>query len=427
MKTLMYVVAAFAWTVAVFLGVFWLTFPSATLAERLRYEVPRALGDAYSADVGSVSPWWIGVAVHDVKLFKTARPTSRPVSRPISSDDDPDAEDDGSADAAPEADAEGPQLVALLSRARIRVSPWSLLRRAPYVSGSVTLTEGTVGYAIGTAVDDRGQIGLADLELDAAALPLDDVLSLLPVTASGTGSVDLSVDLHAGESGMRDASGTISLTSNGLALGKDLELPGIGAIGMEIPLSGLVLTADVEAGKATINEGRIDSELLTATITGDVTLRDPLDRSAIDLTITLSKLGPALSSYEMFLSDAKTSDGTYQYTCRGVISRLSQYSCTSGSRDRRTSRTPSPSSRSTTSPIVGGDRAPETDADRERRREELRERLRQRREERDAERPGAVEPPQMDEGEGEGEPVDPTDEDPEELPPEFELEEPPNE
>ncbi|MEQ1501480.1 MAG: type II secretion system protein GspN [Myxococcota bacterium] len=372
-RIVLFVLGSIAWTIFVFALTFRLTFPSTVIADRLRYEVPGVMGREYSAEIGSVVPWWIGLSVDDVKLYKTGRPA--PASAAGS-----DGED------APVVD--GPQLVGLLSNARLRVSPWSLLRRAPYVRGSVTLTEGVIDYSVGTAVAERGNIELADLVLSADALPLADVFVLIPgFTASGTGAIDLAIDLHAGENGMKDATGKVSITGKDLGL-SDLELPSTGPLGIEIPISDLEIVADVVDGKATITDGHLVSDLLTLQITGEVTLRDPLDRSAIDLTVSLSKLGEQLAPYEAFLSEAKQSDGSYQYSCRGVISRLGAYSCTPGSRSPRVSSRGASSSGVAMPPRPS--RADETDEERDKRREELRERLRQRREEREAERPGAI-------------------------------------
>ena len=66
------VVGAFAWAAVVFAGTLWATFPSEAIVNRLRYEVPRVMGSEYSADIGRISPWWIGLSADDVKLYKGA-------------------------------------------------------------------------------------------------------------------------------------------------------------------------------------------------------------------------------------------------------------------------------------------------------------------------------------------------------------------
>lgn len=388
MKTFLYVIGAFFWVILVFVVSFYVTFPSRVIADRIRYEVPNVLGPDYSADVGSVKPWWFGLSSNDIKIYKAP-------GRVRGAD--------------PEEEPAGAQLVGLLGNMRMRIAPFrSLFRRAPYVSGSVTLTEGSVNYAIGTSVEQRGgDVTLSDVVLSSTGMPLADLFVLVPdLTATGVGTVDLDVDLHAGETGMRDASGHFSFGGTNLVL-SDIEIPGMGALGMEVPISELLLAADVVDGVATISSGRLQSDIATVEITGTVTLRDPIDRSAVDIQIAMSNLGEVLAPYKGFLSDAAQPDGSYHYSCRGVLSRMGASSCSAGSRERRvTSRPPSPGSPMSSSPMPrssspGNARDAETDEERERRRDEIRERLRQKREEREAERAGTPAPVREEVGEDE--------------------------
>jgi type II secretion system protein N len=414
--TVAYVVGVIVWTFAVFVGTFWLTFPSETLAERIEYEVPRVLGDRYVAEVGSVSPWWAGVSVSDVKLYELPAP-ERP-SRRSRADEGEDEADGGGA--AP------PQLVAMLGNARVRASLWSLFRRAPYVSGAVRLTEGEIEYAVGTAADEQGDIGLADLVITADDLPLSDLMLLLPLSASGSGVLDIDVDLHAGDGGMRDASGRVSLSGSDLTL-SEVELPMVGPLGMDFPIRSLALSADIADGRATIGKGAVDSELFQVGLSGEMTLREPLDRSAIDVTLTLSQLAESLAGYGTFLGSAETSTGTYQYNCRGVISRLNEYSCTAGGTRDRSSAAGRVTRPAGARAVPTPSRDAEGDEERQRRREELRARLQQRREERESQqRPSRPDAMMDDEEPLDDEEFLPEDEDEElledELPEEWEEE-----
>ena len=66
MRNLLIGVFTLFWCALVFLVTFWLTFPSDTLVERVRWEVPERLGKEYSIDLASVSPWWVGLSAQDV-------------------------------------------------------------------------------------------------------------------------------------------------------------------------------------------------------------------------------------------------------------------------------------------------------------------------------------------------------------------------
>jgi type II secretion system protein N len=377
MRNVLFAVAVAGWGLIVFAGTFYVTFPSQAVADRIRYEVPRMMGDEYTVELGNVSPWWMGLSVSDVKLYR-AEDSRRPA---IVEDEEGE---EGEAEV-----ASGSQLVGLFENVRVRVSPWSLLRRAPYLSGVLSLPGGDVDFSVGTAVAEEGDIGLADVVVHADDLPLEDLMMLAPQwSASGTGTVDIDIDLHAGSNGMRDATGKIALGGTALEL-TDVELPTVGNLGMPIPIAEIVLQADVVDGKATFTDAHAHSDFAKLKLGGELTLRDPIDRSAMDIQLIVSDLGEALGPMKNMataaMADARQSDGTYLYSCRGVIARLSPYACSAG--DRKVSRSsaarPGSPGVSTSPREVDPDNV---DLDREKRREEIRERLRQRREEREAQR-----------------------------------------
>lgn len=382
------------WCVAVFFATLWFTFPSETLANRVRHEVPNTLGPEWSAEVESVSPWWLGVSVQGMKLYREGEL------------------EDGT---------KGPLLTAIVEDARIRVRPLSLLRRAPYLVGSVTFPEGTIDWAVGTSVDRQDGLKITDLSLDSDALPLGDLLTFMgdAVPATITGTVALHVALAGGEDGMKDATGQITVEGANVALA-DLPIPGVEG---DVPFSALTFVADVKDGKATLQQGHVASDLISIEAKGDVTLREQLERSSIDLEFVLSNLSTELAMVEGFLGE-KGTDGAWHWYCRGVVSRLSISSCTQRERGRTSSRLADRPGSTVRTP---GTTADETDDDKERRRAEIQERLQKRREEREAARSGdRPEPtppdvPILGDDEPEPEPEDePEDEPVEELPPEEE-------
>jgi type II secretion system protein N len=386
MRRALTVLAFAVWTVVVGYGTFRLTFPSDVIAERIRYEVPLRLGRAWSAEVGSVSPWWLGVSLADVKLFQGAAPALRYVPPAIAGDDE-----EGDLTAEPPQNPvtpgaeEGPQLAAALSNLSLRLSPMSLLYRAPYVIGSASFGDHELYGEFGTTIGARGEVHVEDLILDGE-VPLAELLAAMVPGASGEGVLDLDVDIAGGERGMNDGSGQAGVRGTRLVL-SDLEFPGIGPLGMDITISDLVLVTDVVNGRATVSDGKLVSDLATVSISGEFNLRDPLDRSAYDLQFVISDLSPQVSTFQGLMSGAKQSDGTFLYSCRGVLSRPTMSGCSSRPRSA-TARPPS-----ATRPTTPGDID-----ERERKREEIRERLRKEREERQA--GGAVTPPAVGAPEG---------------------------
>lgn len=380
MKAVLYVLGALVWSAVVFAATFWLTFPSETLINRLRYEVPRRMGEEYSAEIGSLRPWWVGLSADDVKLYRSPPQVSTPVG--------------DESEEPPPAEAGGPELVALLKNVSLRVSPWSLVRRAPYVRGSLGMTEGELDFAVGTGVDKRGEATVTDFSAHGSDLPMADLMAM--AGAGGDGKLSIDADLHAGESGtLRDGDGKITIKGANLTL-TDLELPMVGPLGMSVPISNLSIVTDLAAGKGTITEGTIQSDLGTIAITGDITMREPFSRSAFTAEVTVSNLSDQLASFEPLMASAKQADGTYAYTCRGIGSRLESASCTPKGTARFSSRAPGVRPGGV-SPVmgagVGGAESPTpmTDEEREKHREEIRQRLRERREQREAERAGGPE------------------------------------
>jgi hypothetical protein len=216
-------------------------------------------------------------------------------------------------------------------------------------------------------------------------MPVAELLPLLPLSEapSGSGLLDIEIDVEAGEEGLGDATGRISITGSNLVI-SDLATESTGPIGMDIPIQELKIEAPIEDGKASITQGIASGDLATLEIRGDLLLRDPLSRSTLNLELLISNLGPALQPMAGFLGTPH-SDGKYHYQIRGLASRPSM----SAARESMTSSTgrvtSGASSVDRTSPgYVSPTTSAESAEERERRIAEAQERLRQRREQRDA-------------------------------------------
>ncbi|MCB9685869.1 MAG: type II secretion system protein GspN [Alphaproteobacteria bacterium] len=388
MRTLLAIVATGFWCFLVFCFTLWLTFPSEPIADRIRYEVPRRLGDDFSADVGSAGPWWFGTSIADFRLYEDKLVEGEEARVPV----------------------------AMLSRFKIALSPKSLLRRSPYVSGRVDMLDGSLTYEVGTTTTPKGGVGVTDVVLQSDGVPVGDLLALVPsFPGMIVGNLGIDLALKAGEEGMNQAIGHLSLTGEDLTV-SDVDLPDIGPLGMDVPISSIDIAADVADGHAKITRGQIVSSLLTVDVSGDIALRDNLERSSIDLQIVVSHLGPELAAFESMMGSAKGSDGGYHFYCRGVVSRLNGRSCSSNDRGSANRARPARPSSGPIGADPGSDdlaidgegedaqaRTPQTDDERRRRRDEIRERLRQKREDRtrpELATPAATTPddPQDDEG-----------------------------
>jgi len=361
-KRVAWVAGALLWAVLVFEVALWLTFPSEAMSRWLVYQMSQRT-PGYHAELGSVRPWWTGLSIHDAKVFTAPVIRSTSVGEP-----------------------ESPTLVALADRVRGRLSPWALLSGGYDVRGDVRLVDGTAQYRVGVRPDERGRMLLTDLVVRSSEMPLAELLPLLPVSEapSGSGVLDVEIEVESGEEGMRQATGRISISGRNLVI-SDLTTETTGPIGMEIPIQELKIEAPIKDGKASITQGIATGELATIELEGDLVLQDPLSRSTLNLKLLISNLGPALQPMAGFLGTPHA-DGKYHYQIRGLASRPSvsavresMISASSG----RVSSGASPVDRSSAG-YVGPSTTSESPEERERRIAEAQERLRQRREQRDA-------------------------------------------
>ncbi len=260
---------------------------------------------------------------------------------------------------------------------------------------------------------------LTDVKLSAPGANLADLVVLSPYPMTGSGTLDLAA-LISGETGMRDASGTVTITGQSLAF-TELGLEAYEAFGAptEILIDDLALELSVKDGRATIQRGTVASSIGNVTLEGDITLKDDLTRSHVRVDAVI-ELGAEFERFGAMAGEAMWADGKLHYTCTGYIAPPT---CRAA-REGRTTR----AGRGGSAPVTPSDDSldgpamPPTAADdpeRARRREEVRERLRKRREEREA---GRTAIPVGDEPVGATDKSAPVDEEPfeEELPTEEE-------
>ncbi|MEM6926090.1 MAG: type II secretion system protein GspN, partial [Myxococcota bacterium] len=214
------------WSILVFFLTFYLTFPSDALVTRIEKEAPQLLGRDYEVDLASAAPWWVGVSMTDVAVSQ--RPRGRRG-----------------------AEAEESSLVAFASKAWVRTSVFSLIRQTPYVTGAVRLGDGRVDFDVATRTGNRRPLEMSTLAVEADQLPLADLVgsplvasSLGGFTRVGDGAVDLDVDLTAGERGMADGNGRVTITGDDLML-TDIASETTGPLGIDVPIRKLALVAEV--------------------------------------------------------------------------------------------------------------------------------------------------------------------------------------
>ncbi len=382
MRRFLFLAGGLVWFGFLFVVTFFLTFPSDAVVERARWEVADRSGGAYSLDLDDLGPWWLGASASDVKLY----------SVPRSGD---------------------PTLALLAEDLRVRAGLFSLLSRAPSLSGSITPIDGTLYFSVDTARSEKkGELKVSGLQVTGDAFPLSELMLLSGTQATGDGGLDIDIDV-AGEESLKTASGHVRIAGKGLTL-SDLEIPGVGPLGMDVPIDGLDIDLKVVDGRASFSKGEIRSSLLSAELKGDVLLAGTLERSTMNIEIVLSRLGRELQAFAPMLSQAEESPGseTYKFTCTGALTRprCDMGEARSSSRDRAGRASTRPTRSTATRPSTAEDevdrpsRAVPRDAEELRqRREERLERLRKLREERAAEVEAREEPEEEIDF---GEPVD---------------------
>jgi len=353
----MMVAGGLIWFLGVFLLTFRWTFPSDAIADRVRVEVSNATDGAYDLSMSGVRPWGTGAAAEQVILSEVA----------------------------PARGAEPGEKTPLFAfeTVRVRAGLLSLLRNQPRLSGAVEVGAAEVDFDLTLGMNKRGtELAPRLVNIETEGFPIEDLAGLAGYTVEATGGLDLEVDLKADES-MRDAVGDIKISGKDLVLvSLDPELTMGMDLGREIPIDEIELDLDVEDGKATVRRGTIESELADVEVEGDLTLRDDLARSSMNLSITLD-LGEELAMFEPFLKDARWQDGDFHYRCSGTLSRAT---CRS---DRERSSSSSRSRRADTPRPERSGSSGLSDEEREERRKAMQERLRQSAERRQADRSGA--------------------------------------
>jgi type II secretion system protein N len=353
------------WCAMVFAGTLWATFPSQAVVDRLAYTVQDSTDGGYALKASSASPWWVGLALHDVELVAT----------------DPRG---------------GPSTVLLEARSvSARTSPWSVMSQRVPVWARVDMGGALVDVESGfDRSGDRPRIDL--IRTSGAKVTVAAIGALLrPLGAgmSGSGTLNLDIDLNLGAE-VKDHEGRIALS--GRALQTMLSLPD--PFGGDAPfdlgpvsVSNLDLVVEARGGKVSLKSAELRSDHANLDLQGDVTLDAFLGRSRLRGKATISQLGGSLAAFESLLSQARWDDGTFHYTIACTLDRMNA-SCFRPDRQRATPMPRPAGIGGVQRPGLGDARPVDSDQDAQRLREE-RERARQ---ERLAERRSRIEASRAD-------------------------------
>ncbi len=339
------------------------TFPSDAAITYLTYEVDRASNHEFGISADSLHPWWgLGVSFDNLTVYNVKR-GKRVKDQPQVYDRTPLVQ----------FDALG-----------VRLSPFSFLTGKQGYAFSADMLGGDLSGLYAFSAD------LVDLTFDIDSLDLSQIGSgstenILNLVGGLGGEADLHIDLKE----IKQSTGTVALSIKefGIAAGSKMS-------GFELPetkFSTARLGFEVREGKMTVTEGTFEGDIITATLSGDVTMNKRFGRSRnkLDLAFTLpedmQKLADAVSPT---LKRSKDDEGRYHCSVQGTISAPS-FRCGKGITPKTTTRDGGIGPMSD-GPIIGegpgaGGNSELSDEERRAKREERirdrRERLRKRREE----------------------------------------------
>ncbi len=331
------------WGLLVFVLGVTLSFPSEAASERLTYEVDKATDGGWRLETDGVRPWRVsGARLSGARLLSVAK--------------------------ARLGEPPPPNLLLQASDLAARLELLPLLSGGQVVALDGSLYDGSVTGRVGTT-GTGSVVDLVGHDLDLSLYPFD----FESFSADVTGVLQFEVELLVDAEELEASEGHVELEIDGL------DLSALSVMGLSLDQSAsfteAVLKLEVADGDAKVKKGSFESDLVSIEIDGDVGLVSPLERSRLDLELTV-KLADELDNMAKLLPDfkrARDEDATYHFKVSGTVQRPRF------SEDRSKVKTTRSSSRSTSrrspSPTTSKD-----DPDRESALERLRARRDDRRE-----------------------------------------------
>ncbi|MFZ5481020.1 MAG: type II secretion system protein GspN [Myxococcota bacterium] len=362
MRRVLWVLGGLGWGAVSFLVGVYATFPTDVARHRAELEFHKATNKEMAVGIGDLSLWRLsGADLSDVDLYTVKR------GRRTKDDPKPPMER---------------TKVLHFDRLAVRAAilPTLLGKRAvAYVA------EIYGGDIDGTwATSDRTLEVTYDIsDVDLSKMPLASETMELNLLGTIEGSGDLVLDTED----VKSSSGSVRLSFPGIGLGKGSKVAGFEL--PEVVFDKAVVAGEVKEGKLEITEGTFESSVLTATLSGDITLNKKLGRSRnrLELSFTLPEDIDKLAQVAPDLKRARDSDGVYHFLVTGTVLAPNARPNRAGGRAARTPREDGPLAGAGVGPLAGdreGDAAASEEARRARREkriQERRERLRKRREE----------------------------------------------
>ena len=357
MRTLTLGLAMSLWGLVVFVVGLHVNFPSEALLDRARWEVQDRSDGAWALDAHDARLWRLtGIEVDDATLLQVPRQSRR------------DAEDGEALELEP---------VVRVDSLAARVHLLPLLTGTQELGFLASVFGGELG----------GSVGLDETRTHVVAKGSDLDLSRMPTSGEewsidAAGVAELDVDISTDTEDIKASTGRFKLEVAGLEL-RSATVMGM-SFDQSIPFSQAVLDLKVDDGKATVETGRFVSDVLDATIEGEVTLnKRGMSRWRVKLDIAV-ELGGDLEQMAKFaqIDDAKDDEGVYHFICTGALStpRCRVDALAAGNKPKRSASRKGRRGRKNSDDDDSSESDEDRDAARAERRERRLQRLRERRE-----------------------------------------------
>lgn len=293
-RILGWVVGGLLWfALSVFAGLY-LTFPEEQAKAYVIHRFNEGNRNEFAMEIGGLSLWRLtGTALEDVKILT--------LKRGKRSKDNPDPEMEAS-----------PFITLDDLKIRVQVLPRLLGQTA--FSYAADLFGGTISGSFSTS-DVLTELTMEARAVDLSKMPLNSGETELHLTGTLRGDADLSLNTEE----LKESSGKLAIYFDGFGLGAGSKAAGFGL--PEVLFSKAELVFEAKDGKLVVTAGTFESEMVTATVTGDIALNKKLARSRprLELAFTLPPDMDELAKLSPDLKRARDEEGRYHASCSGTL------------------------------------------------------------------------------------------------------------
>jgi type II secretion system protein N len=349
-RTILLALGSLFWMGFTFLVGVYATFPGEAARSWLQYKLADSTKDEYAVEMDPLALWWFpgakadNVTVYSVKKGRKQKgEDSAPLERtPIASLDS--------------------------LAARVQLLP-RLFGKASYgFSGSLNGGDVDGHYADSDAVTE---LSFEASDIDLAKSPVDNESATLNLVGKVLSDCDLVVD----KEDVKNSTGSLKVEIEGLGLAAGSKVSGFDL--PEVNFTKALMTFEVKDGKLEVTEGTFASDVLNATLTGDISLNKKLSRSRyrLELAFTLPEDIDKLAQIAPDMKRSRDKDGAYHMLVSGNLF-APKFRLGKGAAGKKKA-----GGAVDDGGLLGGDGADEaTDEDREERRRRREERIKERRE-----------------------------------------------